>query len=331
MLRSNIKDQQKSDFNFIKDTKHINEVWKVIEKNIPVYFEELIAGDKKFDKLKESETIKIKMPVPDKRKRIAEFFEIGLTKYQKEEKHYKKFFSKESMNEFEDENDTKAFKSALSSKIPVIQKARNSKRETMHEWQEKFAHSKPVDIYSIFFNLIDFMDDYVKNTDINIFAKINDIKELENLFVLNEDDDYNVPGVIGMGIKSTVLYHLNSKYFLGANKNTLYGYYFLSEENHFNLPSRTSEFIMINDTKAAISRKYNTNLLIDQNYWYPYDIFILFSLRTYRKLKELCNNYKYTLSDNNRFVHVLTFMSGIWDMKYETILTMTGGDQEDAR
>ena len=134
-----------------------------------------------------------------------------------------------------------------------------------------------------------------------------------------------------MGIKSSVLFYLNPTYFLGANKNTLYGFYFLSACEHFHLPSQTNEFIMINDMKQESNRRYNTNMLIDQNYWFPYDLFMLYGLRTYRKLKELCAKHKYQLDDLNRFVHVNTFMSQIWDLEYDKITTMTGGDQDDAR
>ncbi|MBX9850951.1 MAG: hypothetical protein K2X86_04250 [Cytophagaceae bacterium] len=331
MRRSNIANTEKTDFNKIKISEHIEEVWKSIEKNIPIYFEKIINDGDELAVLKQNSSFKVQSSGPDIRKRLSDIFENGLYHYKKEEVKYKKFFSEESMHEFEDEDDPKSFKSALSTKVPVILKARNSKREMMYEWQERFATSKAADVYSIFFNLTDFMNEYIDETNPIEFGKFNDPKDLIKLFVLNEDDDYNVPGVIGMGIKSSVLFYLNSKYFLGANKNTLYGFYFLSDCAHFGLPSGSNEFIMINDLKEASNRRNNRNMLIDQNYWYPYDLFILYGLRTYRKLKELCAKYKYTLDDDNRFVHVNSFMSKIWDLKYDVIITMTGGDQEDAR
>ncbi|KAA6333290.1 hypothetical protein EZS27_018282 [termite gut metagenome] len=328
MLRSNIN-TEKSDFRKIKDAEHINEVWKIIEKNIPIYFEKMLESEDELAALKANTSFKIQSSSPDTQKRLDEIFLKGL--FYKEEDKYKKFFSEESMHEFEDEDDPKAFKSALSTKVPVILKARNSKRETMREWQERFATSKAVDVYAIFFNLIDFMNDYVSEIDPKEYGEFNDINELEKFYILNEDDDYNVPGVIGMGIKSSVLFYLNPTFFLGANKNTLYGYYFLSECEHFHLPSQTNEFIMINDMRKESNRRNNTNMLIDQNYWFPYDLFMLYGLRTYRKLKELCTKHKYPLDDAKRFVHVNTFMSQIWDLEYDKIVTMTGGDQEDAR
>lgn len=331
MLRSNINNPEKSDFKYIKDPEHIEKVWKVIEKNIPVYFQKMIEGEDELAALKANASFNVKSSSPDTRKQLSEIFENDLNYYHKEENKYKQFFSEESMHEFEDEDDPKSFKSALSTKVPVILKSRNSKREMMRDWQEKFAVSKASEVYSIFFNLIDFLNDYVAQTDATVLGNFNDVTDLEKLFRLNEDDDYNVPGVIGMGIKSSVLFNLNAKYFLGANKSTLYGYYFLSECEHFCLPSQTNEFIMINDMKKESNRRHNTNMLIDQNYWYPYDLFMLYSLRTYRKLKELCAKHKYILDDAHRFVHVNTFMSTIWDINYETIATMTGGDQEDTR
>ncbi len=331
MRRSNIKNPEKSDFNQIKDSKHISQVWKSIETNIPIYLDKVVKMNDEFAGLKANPYFKVQSSSPDIRKHLTEIFEEGLKKYEKEELKYKKFFAEESMNEFEDEDDPKAFKSALSTKVPVILKARNSQRPLMREWQEKFVISKPADVYAIFFNLIDFMNEYIQETDPSEFGKLNDIGELEKLYTLNEDDDYNVPGVIGMGIKSAVLFHLDPKYFLAANKNTLYGFHFLSNCDSFGLPSGSNEFIMINDLHEDSNRRHHTNMLIDQNYWYPYDLFILYGLRTFRKLKELCAIYKYTLSDENRFVHVNSFMSKIWELKIDVINTMTGGDQEDAR
>lgn len=331
MLRSNISHPEKSDFNKVKNPEHIDKVWKIIEKNIPVYFEKIIAGRGELAPLMANPSFTFKSTAPDIRKRLSDVFENGLSSYQKEESKYKKYFAEESMHEFEDEDDPKAFKSALSTKVPVILKARNSKREMMRDWQEKFATSKATEVYAIFFNLIVFMNKYVNETDVTEFGKFDDVTELEKLYTLNEDDDYNVPGVIGMGIKSSVLFYLNSKYFLGANKNTLYGFYFLSECEHFHLPSGTNEFIMINDMRQESNRRHNVNMLIDQNYWYPYDLITLYGLRTYRKLKDLCAKHHYTLDDAHRFVHVNTFMSEIWGIEYDKIVTMTGGDQEDAR
>lgn len=330
MLRSNIN-TERSDFNKVKEPEHIAKVWQAIEKNIPIYFQKMIEDNDDLAALKESGAFKVKVSAPDVKKKLAEIFEDGLYYYQKEDSKYKKFFADASMQEFEDEDDPKSFKSALSTKVPVIFKARNSKREMMQEWQTRFATSKAADVYAIFFNLVTFMNEYIEETATEDFAIIDDVEDLESFVVLNDDDDYNVPGVIGMGIKSSVLYFLNPKYFLCANKNTLYGFYFLSECEAFRLPSGSNEFIMINDQREESNRRNNRNMLIDQNYWYPYDLFLLYGLRSYRLLKDLCAKHKYKLDDEYRFVHLNTFMAQIWDMKSDVINTMTGGDQEDAR
>ncbi|WP_347160123.1 hypothetical protein [Pontibacter chitinilyticus] len=330
MLRSNIN-TDRSDFFDIKDDDHIDEVWQIMKKNIPDYFNRMIAGDDEYVELKTNGSFKVKTTATDFRKRLAKIFEDGLKNYKKEDVKYKIFFDDDSIQEFEDEDDPKAFKSALSTKVPVILKARNSKREMMHEWQTRFAASKPADVYSIFLNLVSFMNDFIDDTTAVEFSKYDDLYDLENLVVLNDDDDYNVPGVIGMGIKSSVLYFLNPRYFLPANKNTLYGFYFLTDCDHFYLPSRSNEFVMINDMNSESNRKYNRNMLIDQNYWYPYDLLVLYGLKAYRLLEQLCMKHQYKLNEEYRFVHLNTFMSHIWQMKLDTINTMMGGDQEDAK
>jgi hypothetical protein len=331
MLRSNINKPGKSDFERIKEIDHTNTVWSAIQKNIPIYFNKMVEGESGIGNLKTSEIFKIQTSNSGIKWHLSQIFEGGIEKFEKEEAKYKDFFADEKMHDFEDLDDPKPFKSALSTKVPVIHKARNSKREMMQDWKEKFSFSKASDVYAIFFNLIDFKKEFVEEFPEKKFASIDDQAELVQLFTLNEDDDYNVPGVIGMGIKSSVLFHLEPSYFLGANKNTLYGFYFLSDCEPFGLPSGTNEFIMINDLNPDNNKRHNKNMLIDQNYWYPYDLFILYSLRTYRILKKLCADQGYFLDDKYRFIHVNTFMSQIWNMKLDVISTMTGGDQEDAR
>jgi hypothetical protein len=330
MLRSNINNDN-SDFKFVKEPDHVEKVWATIEKNIPVYFQKIIEGGDELAALKSNAAFKVKVAAPDVRKKLSEIFVSGIEKYEKLAAKYRAFFDEESLQEFEDENNPKQFKTKLSIEIPLIRKALQSKYEAMKEWQEKFAWAKAQEVYSIFINLIGFMNNYIDNHDAADFGNYDDLTELNDLFQLNEDDDYNVPGVIGMGIKSSVLHFLNQSYFLGANKNTLYGYYFLSDCEHFRLPSRTNEFVMTNDLKEKNYRGSQSNNLIDQNYWYPYDLFTLYSLRTYRLLKKLCADYKYHLNDEQRFVYVNTFMAQIWDMKIEVINTMTGGDQDETR
>ena len=276
MLRSNIN-TEKSDFKKVKEKEHVEKIWKLIETNIPIYFEKMIDASQELGKLKGSDTFKIKTSAPDVRKKLSEIFEAGLSYYKKEDGKYKMFFADDRMQEFEDEDDPKAFKSKLSIKVPIILKARKSKRDMMQEWQTRFATSRAADVYAIFFNLITFMNEFVEETDERKFVAYNDSEDLARLIVLNEDDDYNVPGVIGMGIKSSVLYYLDPRFFLSANKNSLYGFYFLSDCQHFRLPSGSNEFIMINDMKSIEHRGQTKNMLIDQNYWYPYAIHVVWT------------------------------------------------------
>lgn len=201
----------------------------------------------------------------------------------------------------------------------------------MKEWQAKYNNAKYNELYAIFFNLITFLDDFKNSLQIDEFASYNNLGDLSKLIVLNEDDDYNVPGVIGMGIKSTVLYNISPHICSIANKNTLYGFYFLSNQKDFGLPSKTNEFTMINDLDKKKTQRTNTNYSIDQNYWYPYDLFTLYCLRLYRKLKLLCMQYHLTLDDSYRFVHINSFMDQIWKFNETAINTMMGGKQDDAR
>ena len=47
-----------------------------------------------------------------------------------------------------------------------------------------------------------------------------------------------------MGIKSAVLYHLDPGYFPARDSRSLLGFYLLSGCSFFDLPSKSSEFVM---------------------------------------------------------------------------------------
>jgi hypothetical protein len=123
----------------------------------------------------------------------------------------------------------------------------------------------------------------------------------------DDDENLRAEGVVGTGIKSTVLYYLHPDVFALCDTDALFALYFLSGKDSFGLPSGTNEFIMVNDQKpdpTMIDR-------IDRNYWYPYPVFTLYQLRLFRLFQSACSGLKVTLRPQYRYVYCNAFMKHI--------------------
>jgi len=100
--------------------------------------------------------------------------------------------------------------------------------------------------------------------------------------------------------------------------------YFLTDTNHFNLPSKTSEFIMLND---HVHQKKDKNLAVAHNYWYPYDLSTLYDLRLYRLIKKKCEDLNVMLEDDYRYVYMDRYYRHINKLHADDIQTLTGSNE----
>jgi hypothetical protein len=175
-------------------------------------------------------------------------------------------------------------------------------------------------------NLLDFAMGFVDNIDILNYHLITDHIQF-GFDPLDVDDNLAVRGVVGMGIKSVILYHLYPSVFPRRSSRDLYGMYFLTEHDSFDLPSGTSEFIMIDDT-ISLDHNENRNYKLDQNYWYPYGVFTLHAMSIYRLLKNRLAQGSILLNDEHMFVWVSLFLEFVCSQNTEYIETMLGGGQD---
>ena len=72
------------------------------------------------------------------------------------------FFHTDAMEEFND--DPNAFKPLLAREVPVISGTLNQRSEALQEWQKHFRMSRSQDLFVVFFNIMDFKDEWVSNT-----------------------------------------------------------------------------------------------------------------------------------------------------------------------
>ena len=183
------------DFERVEEEAHVNRVLQELNLNVPKYFEAITSMHKIENGI---------IPSSDKiiwRKLIID----GITKYEKESQSYQKFFSEDNMEEFEEVDDAKVFKSELKRDCPIIRKSLMSSMAELQKWKEDFAMAKAQDLFDTFANFLDFMRDYAEsNKDIN-YDLLENQDDFEPLFEFSNDEDLVLKNVIGAGIKTTII------------------------------------------------------------------------------------------------------------------------------
>jgi len=312
------------EFDAMKTPKHINTVWPAIERNFDKYWQSLIHHNSDVDKYNVLlEKFPGKPKTIDVFKTLNRVFSTAIKEYEQKAASYREFFDEDSLQEYQD-YDPNGFKRELAKKCPIIRHTVNSKREELKDWQYKFRNKTGQELLDTFMNVLKFSKEYASDNPEPIFGSLNEYSAIK-LEALDDQPELRLEGVIGSGIKSCVLYHLHPRLFPELNRRSMYGLYFLSEMEDFGLRSQTPEFLMINDGYKSNMR----NIKMDHNYWYPFGLIVLYSMRLYRKIDEKCRTAKVSIDPQYRFVYVSCLFNEIWLCHKEHIQTMMCIDEMD--
>jgi len=224
------------------------------------------------------------------------------------------------MDEFPD--DPGSFKNHLRKEVPVIAGTLNQRRPELQQWQRDFGGARGKDLLEVFSNVLDFREDWSKSRPESVYATHDDPAAF-GLDPLDDDEGMMLIKVIGMGIKSIVLYHLDARIFPQRARTDLYGLYFLSGMQDFGLASHSSEFLMINDREPAS----NGSLIMEHNFWYPYGLFSMYALRIFRWLQTKVQASGGSLDTHVRHVFVAHFLAGVCSGHVEHMKTMRAHDR----
>ena len=123
-----------------------------------------------------------------------------------------------------------------------------------------------------------------------------------------DEDECSLSGVIGVGIKSRILYKLYPAVFPNESQNSIWSLYFLSGQEDFGC-DYGSEFLMIDD-EDSVTR---------QNYSYPYQLFAYYALKLYKWLEREATKINLPLNKSYRYVVVDAFLSSVADMHEDDI------------
>lgn len=307
------------DFERVEEPTHVDRILKELTLNVPKYFATITELHKIENRV---------IPTIDKiiwSKLLID----GIAKFEKESQSYQKFFSEENMEEFEEIDDAKVFKSELKKDCPIIRKSLMSSMTELQKWKEDFAMAKAQAIFETFGNFLDFMRDYADEKKGIDYNDLETQEDFQPLFKFSNDEDLVLRNVIGAGIKTTIIYNIMPQLFCKSVRRTLYGLSFLTTNIHTLMPSRTSEFIMMDDTDMNKgSRNANSNFRMEHNYWYPYNIFMLYTNHIYKIIEDLFHKIGITLEPKYRFVYVNLFLELICLKEIDAVKTMMGGDQD---
>ena len=312
--------QYDDDIKPISQPKHIKKVWQTIESGHDKYLKLALEEDPlHLDGLAALGTLKRSAKSQVDSTHLVNRFMKAIDSFQSDADSYRTFFDPDSMVEYG--SSPGAFKPALNKGCPIIRNTLRSQSEELLEWRKKYNLTQSRALLDMFTNLVDFHTDYIKATKPGGFSKFDRLSDFD-FGAVEDDEECRIEGVIGMGIKSTILHHLTPMNFPPRDRHSLLGFYLLSDCDAFGLPSESSEFVMYDpEKKLKDGTCYSAH-----NFWYPYALFTLYSLRLYRRLKTALTARGVELDDHYRFVYTQTFLHQVCQFEKEKISTFVAHD-----
>jgi len=299
------------EFEMMRSQEHFEVVWDIMQPHL--------------QKLSESflESICYKSSYKSRNENYQDFINNAIDSNEMLNTKYHELFSSQSMDDYE--YDIDGFKnSILKRETDIINKTLNSPMEVLKDWKRDFKLAKARELFDTFYNMMVFADDYNKNMTEDNMAAINTIDD-NRLIEMGESAVFQ-RRVIGTGIVSNILNIMYPRVFPNAYKIGLFTLYFLTGEKGtqgIKMPSGTSEFLMVKDNIRSKTGIIET----ENNYYFPYETFALYSLRIQDYLnclffKELQLWFPY----EHRFLFTNSFFSYVVSEYKESIQTLTGND-----
>lgn len=317
--------EDKAEWKDIVEPAHIAKVRKAIDANFARYFETLTRpavpqGNDLFERLGEKfKVAPSKKPLPASKPDASAFVD-AIAAYSKKAQRYRNFFTQDILTEFRND-DPDEFQSQLRKKCPVILGLVQSKSDDLKEWRIKYKQTSSPELLEVFENLINFAADYDNDAGKEAsYSKYVDHGE----FQVDDFDteEMSILGVIGGGIKSTVLYHLNPRVFPERSDAAMFALFFLTDKSPFSLRSKTSEFLQIDDRKLG----RDVNLKMDHNYWYGYPLFCSYAMQVARRLEDACRTVHIDFDVEHRYVYVDAYFDHICEVHADELKVMRGVD-----
>lgn len=262
------------------DAAHIAEVLDAIKENFPSYF-------KTFVKNKPS-------------RNFVKNIGVAIEEFEKDREKYKTIFAPEAFDEYED--DPNYFKSeTLKNKCPVIRKTLKSPEDELKQYKISFKLADANELLKVIRNICAFGKEYYEQYDPATYEGAKTYIDLEMEYL--DEDECCLSGVIGVGIKSRILYKLYPAIFPNASQDSVWSLYFLSGRESFGC-EYDSEFLMIDDDNTDSS-------VIRQNFSYMYQLFAYYAFEIYKLLEREADKINLPLDKSYRYVVVDSFFKSV--------------------
>lgn len=289
------------------EQEHVEKVLAAIKQNFGLHFDRFLdsSGGKSIS-IENIQGLQKKLGIEVQKKSknsdLTENYKTiireAIDDFEKDRKAYQKIFRQGWLEDLDEDADV--FKSkTLKNECPIIRKTlANRRAKELDKYRASFSLADADWLLRVVYNLCVFGDEYQEYYDPGTYEDAETYQDLD--MGLLDTDDYTAYGVIGGGIKTHMLYKVHPALFPNRSRSAIWALWYLTNKETFGCQT-DSEFLMIDLSKN----------IVQQNYFYPYQLFAFYAFEIYKMLRDKATEYNAYIDPDYRYVIVDAFLEFI--------------------